>query len=136
MTHRCRILVIEDEDAIQELVRLACIEKGFEVLQARNSLEGAEQIRLDGFDVVIIDIALPGNEDGFALAKRAAETSVGVILIGGHPEHFAPMEASGHASLPKPFRLDQLLALIDEVLTKTGRDCWHLAKERLQKAVR
>jgi DNA-binding response OmpR family regulator len=128
VTHRCRILIIEDEDGIQQLLRLACTEEGFEVVQAHNSPEGAEQIRLNGFDAIIIDIALPGNEDGFALAKRAAQTSVGVILIGGHPEHFEPMAVSGHAFLPKPFRLDQLLALIDEVLTKTGRECWHLNK--------
>ena len=126
MSNRCRILIIEDNDEILDLLRTACAEFGFEVLQARNSPEGKEQIRIDGFDAVVIDIGLPGGEDGFALAERAARTPVGVILMTGHPKHFERLAASGYAHLRKPFRLSELLALIEEVLTKTGHPCWHL----------
>ena len=136
MSSRCRILIIEDNDQLRDLLNLVCEEEGFVVLNAGNAPEGAEQIRLDGFDAVIIDITLPGREDGFDLANRAAATPVGVILISGNPKHFERMENSSHAWLRKPFRLDQLLALLDEVMTKTGHECWHWHKRRHREIAR
>ena len=130
MSHSCRILIIEDNDGIRELVESVFTEEGFVVLQARNSPEGKEQIQLDGFDAAIIDISLPGQEDGFALAQRAAQTPVSVVLITGNPLHFERLEGSGHAFLMKPFRIDELLTTMDEVMTKTGHACWHWHKRR------
>jgi DNA-binding response OmpR family regulator len=90
----------------------------------------AETSHLDGFDCVIIDVTLPGDEDGFALANRAAQTPVDVILITGNPAHFERLEASGHAYLRKPFRIQELRATLDEVMTKAGHECWHWLKRR------
>jgi len=135
MSHPCRILIVEDNDGIRDLVGSLLVEEGFIVLQARNSPEAKEQIKLDGFDCVIIDVTLPGDEDGFALAKRAGETPVGVILITGNPAYYERLETCGHAYLQKPFRLDDLLSLLDEVMTKTGRDCRHWHKRRHEEVV-
>jgi DNA-binding response OmpR family regulator len=86
-------------------------------------LDAKEQIRLDGFDLVIIDVRLPGGEDGLSLARRAAETPVGVILISADHRLRDNMEQSGHAYLLKPFRLDELVALSIGVMTKMGVKC-------------
>src|SRR5689334_636283 len=101
MRKPCRILVVEDNDLVHELLEAVCVEEGFEVVRARNSFEARDQIDLEGFDVVIIDITLPGSEDGFALAERAAKTSVGIILMSGNPAHFERAQASAHAFLKK-----------------------------------
>jgi DNA-binding response OmpR family regulator len=111
-------------------VEAVCAEEGFVMVSARNSPEGREQIALDGFDAIIIDITIPGEEDGFALADRAARTRVGLILITGNPAHFEKLETSGHAFLKKPFCVSKLLSVLDEVMIRMNVQCRHWHKRR------
>jgi DNA-binding response OmpR family regulator len=135
MSHPCRILIVEDNDAVRDLVAAVCAEEGFVVVSARNSPEGREQISVDGFDAVIIDITIPGEEDGFALADRAAQTGVGVVLITGNPAHFEKLESSGHAFLKKPFRVSKLLSVLDAVMTRMNVQCRHWHRPRHEQEV-
>jgi DNA-binding NtrC family response regulator len=127
LSRACRILIVEDNDAVRDLVEAVCVDEGFIVVSARNSFEGREQITLDGFDAVIIDITIPGGEDAFALGDRAARRRVGVILTTGNPVHFERLESSGHAFLKKPFRVSKLLSVLDAVMTRRNVQCrhWH-----------
>jgi DNA-binding response OmpR family regulator len=136
LPHPCRILIVEDNDAVRDLIEGICAEEGFVVVPARNSPEGREQIILDGFDAVIIDITLPGGENGFARADRAAQTRVGVILITGNPAHFTRLESSGHAFLKKPFRVAELLSVLDEVMTRMNAQCWHHRKRHHDEVIK
>jgi DNA-binding response OmpR family regulator len=74
-------------------------------------------------DVAVIDVVLPGPEDGLALAKEVAAQRVGVILVTGSHDHFETVEKSGHRYLFKPFRIDSLLSLADELLRESKVRC-------------
>lgn len=121
MAQNRRILVVEDNDGIRELLRDLFDEEGYEILV----VDGGEQMRAalaaGRFDVAVIDVTLPGAENGFALAEVARSAGCGVILVTGDGRHFDDIERSGHRYLLKPFRIDRLLALVDEVFKQS--DC-------------
>jgi len=75
------------------------------------------------YDVAIIDIALRDAEDGFALAEVASEKGCGIVLTTGDPGSRARLETSGRRHLMKPFRVQELTALVDQVLKDNEALC-------------
>jgi len=62
------ILIIEDEKELRELYVTLLTEEGFKVTEAANGDEGLKLLRADGFDLVLLDIMLPGK-DGFEILE-------------------------------------------------------------------
>ena len=56
-----RILVVDDEDGIRELIQLYLMKKEYSVLGAENGLEAIEAVRNHDIDLVLLDIEMPGN---------------------------------------------------------------------------
>ena len=115
---RDRVLVVEDDPSLRAVLCEAYAHRGFAVKVAGNAGAAREAIRQHQFDLILIDVTLPGGDDGFGLVRHATASSVGVILISGNPEMFDRVEGSGHAHLLKPFRLDELIGLSTEVIEK------------------
>ena len=63
-----RLLVVEDDDAMRDLLCEELAEAGFEVTPARNGREGVERVRVAPFDLVITDLRMP-EVDGFDLIR-------------------------------------------------------------------
>jgi DNA-binding NtrC family response regulator len=123
MSKICRVLVVEDNEDIQDLLKETFLSEGYRFAVAAG---GAEMRRIIGkgeVDVCIIDFRLPGGEDGLALAKEVAAQGYGVILVSGDQTHFDTIEKAGHRFLAKPFPLRSLLRLVDEVLSETRAKC-------------
>lgn len=122
MKRICRVLVVEDNDAIRDFLQALFDDEGYHIA----IVGGGEQMRAalakDRFDVALIDVSLPGADDGFALAKLASAAGCGVILVTGNARHFEAVKASGHRYLLKPFRVERLLALVSE-LVAAAKDC-------------
>ncbi len=122
MTRICKILVVEDNDGIRDFLHALFDDEGYHI----TIVAGGEQMRAalaeDRFDVALIDVTLPGADDGFTLAKVARTTGCGVILVTGNARHFDSVKASGHRYLLKPFRVERLLALVGELIAET-KDC-------------
>lgn len=118
----CRVLVVEDNDVIRDFLQALFDDEGYRIA----IVGGGEQMRAalakDRFDVALIDVTLPGADDGFALAKLASAAGCGVILVTGNARHFEAVKASGHRYLLKPFRVERLLALVSE-LVAAAKDC-------------
>src|SRR4051794_30605050 len=118
MARQCRVLVIEHDREVQAFLSEVFAEHGYAVDVAANSADAGEAIRLGGYDLMVIDVSLPGGEDGFPVAAHASADPVGVILITAHHSIEDRLAASGYAYLLKPFRLDDLYALAVEVMRK------------------
>jgi DNA-binding NtrC family response regulator len=123
MTRICKILVVEDDDAVRALLGDVLDLTGYEFTLTGGAGEMRRALDAGEYDVAIIDVSLRDGEDGFALAVLASEKGCGVILTTGDPQQRARIEASGRRHLMKPFRMMQLTALVDQVLKDSHALC-------------
>lgn len=122
MTRICRVLVVEDHEGIREVLGEALDRKGY-IFTLRSSGERVRQaIAEEHHDIALLDVPLE-HDDAFALAALADERGMGVILMTAHHEHFAALERSGHHRIFKPFQIEPLLRLIDDVLRELEIRC-------------
>lgn len=118
------ILIVEDEAALRELVQQYLQKRNFEVLAAKDGMEGVEVFRQHAkkIQLVISDLAMPGM-DGLECMDRilASEPNVRFLFMSGFPEQIVERHRASFERcefLPKPFRLDQLLDRVDRLLSK------------------
>jgi two-component system, sensor histidine kinase and response regulator len=118
------ILVVDDEAALREVIRLSLESGGYDVIEAAN---GREAIDLAGKhlpDLILCDVKMQ-EMDGYrtlaALRQRAATASIPCILMTGQADPKGMrqgMELGADDYLPKPFQVTQLLAAVDVRLKK------------------
>ena len=116
-----RILVIEDEHRIADLLRRGLIYEGYEVEVARDGEAGLTAARDRPPDLVLLDLLLPGI-DGLTVCKRLRSASDVPILIltakDAVPERVAGLDAGADDYVVKPFSFDELLARIRALLRR------------------
>jgi DNA-binding response OmpR family regulator len=113
----CRVLIVEDRPEIQELLSEVFADQGYRFAIVANGGEMRKALATSDVDVAVIDVVLPGAEDGLALAKEVAAQGTGVIVVT------EIVEKSGHRYLFKPFRIRSLLGLADELLRESNVRC-------------
>jgi DNA-binding response OmpR family regulator len=123
MPRICRVLVVEDDPDVQEVFNHVLAQEGYELLVAHDGSSMRDALAKSEIDVVVVDVMLPGGENGLALADEAARRGCGVILVTGHHDHYDSVEKSGRHHLFKPFRMEALLAMVDQVLQETEALC-------------
>jgi DNA-binding NtrC family response regulator len=123
MNRICKILVVEDDDAVRQLLGDVLDDAGYEFTLTSSAAEMRAALDNDGYDIAIIDILLRGDGDGLALAALASEKGCGVILTTGDPQQRERLEASGRRHLIKPFRMQSLTELIEQVLKDNAALC-------------
>lgn len=121
MARICRILVVEDNDGIRELLQSLFDDEGYEIAVVAGGNQMRAVLAANSFDVAVIDVTLPGPDNGFALAELARAAGCGVILVTGDSRNFENLERSGHRYLLKPFRIERLLRLVNELVAMS--DC-------------
>src|SRR6266568_4405793 len=119
----CRVLVVEDNQDIQELLADTFDDEGYRFAVASDGAEMRRIVAEGDVDICIIDVMLPSGDDGFALAEEVAAQGIGVILVSGNTALFERARASGHRFLIKPFHLRALLDLVDKTLRETEAAC-------------
>jgi signal transduction histidine kinase len=119
-----RILVIDDETWLREMVHMALEQKGYEVLEAENGAAGIEAARKVLPDLVLCDVNME-KVDGYltlsSLRNEPATASVPFILMTGLADHAGMrhgMELGADDYLPKPFTIEALYAAVDARLKK------------------
>jgi DNA-binding response OmpR family regulator len=115
-----RILVIEDNDGIAELLRLCLSDEDALSFRAK---DGADALQLleEGLrpDVLLLDLGLPDMDGGeFITRIRAEGFQMPALLVSGWPEVAARAEDLGLPFLRKPFDLDELAAVLKELVDK------------------
>lgn len=123
-----KILVVEDEEPIANLVRMNLKNAGYECRVAASGIEGADRLQEEAFDLCILDIMLPGI-DGYELLDYAKSLSVPVIFLtakGETNDKVRGLRLGAEDYITKPFEILELIARVDAVL----RRC-HKAEQEL-----
>jgi len=122
------ILVVDDDPAIREMIRLALTSGGYEVREAGNTLDARQTIAKQPPDLVLLDWMLPG-QSGFefarALQRDSAHKQIPVIMLTARDQEedkVAALEAGADDYVAKPFSVSELLARIKAVLRRTTQD--------------
>ncbi len=121
MARICKILVVEDNEGIRDFLSMLFDDQGYKITLVGGGNEMRAALAREHFDVALIDVTLPGPDDGFCLAELAKSAGCGVILVTGDSRHFDTIQVSGHRHLLKPFRIEQLLRLVNELIERS--DC-------------
>lgn len=118
------ILIVDDDDKIRELLRGFLIEKNFIVSTAENALKALELVNIIKFDLLIIDIMMPGM-NGFELTKKIKSfTTVPVIHLTAMDEKkdvIKGLETGADDYLAKPFEPVELELRIRNILNRTSK---------------
>ena len=114
-----RVLVVEDDDAIGDGLEDGLIEQGFVVIRARN---GAEALRSDPGDVVLLDLGLPDMDGRDVCRAIRARTSTPIIMLTARAEEFdrvLGLELGADDYVTKPFSFRELVARIRAVARRS-----------------
>jgi len=117
-----RILVVEDEDKVSRFVSRGLISEGFAVDVARDGKSGLEFAQTYQYDLIILDLMLPGLTGGEVLNRiRKSKSQVPILIltardsVGDKVEHF---EAGADDYLTKPFAFAELLVRVKALLRR------------------
>ena len=133
---RATVLIVEDNDAMRDLLEEELTDAGHNVLAAPDGHAGLERVRAEPVDVVITDLRMPGL-DGFDLIRdiKATAESPHVIMItafGSIETAIKAVKLGAYDYITKPFEIEELLLVVDKALGE--RDLRQQVK-RLQREV-
>ncbi len=119
-----KILVIEDETLLAQSIRAVLEQKGFEVETVYDGETGAEYALTGIYDLLILDVMMPGM-NGFEVAKtvRAKRCAVPILMLtalGGIDDRIRGLNSGADYYLTKPFDTRELLACINALLRRQG----------------
>ena len=118
-----RILAVDDERAIAELLRLSLTQAGYECVCAYDGVEAANRIEQESFDLILLDIMLPGI-DGFELMDYIRSTGIPVIFLTAKnavADRVKGLRMGAEDYMVKPFDIQELLARVEGVLRRHGK---------------
>src|SRR3990172_9309704 len=120
-----KVLVVEDDHSIATLTRLQLESKGYQVAVAHNGSEGLKLAYAWQPDLVILDIMMP-DMDGWTVCQRLREMSdvpiVFVTAVGQERNIVRGLQLGADDYIVKPFSTKELLARIEAVLRRRGRE--------------
>jgi two-component system OmpR family response regulator len=120
-----RLLVVDDEETILELLSGSLRFAGFEVMTAANGTEALRAAAASQPDLVLLDVMMPEG-DGFEVVRRMRSSGPGVPVIflsarDGVRDRVAGLALGADDYVTKPFSLDEVLERIRAVLRRTGQ---------------
>jgi CheY-like chemotaxis protein len=115
-----RIMVVDDEEGIREVLSTALSGMGYEVVTASSGTQALNLFLRSSFALVLTDLEMPGM-DGWNLASRIKDRSpdIPVVAMTGQPKEDVMERIKGNsfnAAIFKPFRLEQLLEMIEKLV--------------------
>ena len=121
-----KVLVVEDEASIRELIALNLQMAGWEVLEAENGERGLRRLKEEGpCDAAVLDVMLPGI-DGFSLCEsiRRDDQKIGIIILsakGLEEDKIRGLSIGADDYMTKPFSVSELLARIEALCRRVNR---------------
>lgn len=118
-----RILVVDDEDNIREVVKLNLELDGYEVVTANNGKKGLQRFLGEHFDLVILDVMMP-EIDGFSLAEqiRLNNSEVPIIMLTAKDtpaDRVQGLKRGADDYLTKPFNLEELQLRVQKLISRS-----------------
>ena len=124
-----KILIVEDEEAISDLIRMHLTRAGYVCEQAFDGKEGADKICSKHYDLVLLDIMLP-EISGYELLDYVKTNDTPVIFItamGELSDKVKGLRAGADDYITKPFEMVELLARVETVMRR-----YHKASDKIQ----
>ncbi len=119
------IVVVEDDDHISDLVAMYLRRHGFRVVQAGDGEAGLTAVAREQPALVIVDIGLPGDLDGFDVCRRIREAAPTPVLVlsarDDELDRILGLELGADDYVTKPFSPRELVARVRAILRRTGR---------------
>tara|TARA_B100000965_G_scaffold184996_1_gene154452 strand:- start:826 stop:1503 length:678 start_codon:yes stop_codon:yes gene_type:complete len=116
------ILIVDDDEGIRNLVKQYLLENNFLITTAKNAEEAKNKISVIKFDLIVLDIMMPGQSGlEFTLEnKHKIDTPIILLTAKGEPgERIEGLETGADDYLPKPFEPKELILRIKNILNKT-----------------
>jgi len=128
MKNRHRAIIIEDDSDINELIAYNLRKEGFEVFSVYDGSEAQEVLRREHFDIVILDIMLPGI-DGFELCRQLKEKQASfrtfIVVVSAKSNVQDKLYAhilGADYYLTKPFSIKALNAIMQELVSMLDQE--------------
>ena len=118
------ILVVDDDDGIRSLVKKYLEENNYLVTTSNNAEDATKKIKIIEFDLIILDIMMPGKSglEFIQENKKKIETPIILLTAKGDPsERVEGLEIGADDYLPKPFEPKELILRIKNILNKTKK---------------
>ena len=121
-----KIVIVEDEQDIAELLSLHLQDLGFETVSFKNGLEGFEYTKENAFALMVLDINLPGK-NGIDICRdlRAAKVNAPILMLTARTEEIdkvLALETGADDYLTKPFSIRELLARVKAIMRRVTID--------------
>ncbi len=125
MKGETRILVVEDEDAIRDGVADVLAYHGYRPVAVATGEEGLEHGRRDAFDLVMLDVMLPGI-DGFSVCEklRGEQPRLPILMLtakGAEDDVVRGLQLGADDYVTKPFSIRELVARVASLLRRSGK---------------
>ena len=119
-----KILIVEDDQTISKLIAASLSISGYESVPCFDGNEAGHMVRNEEFDLILLDIMLPGL-DGFQVMEKIRETGTPVIFLtamGDVSDRVKGLKSGAEDYIVKPFEPLELLARIEIVLRRFNRE--------------
>ena len=120
--YKAHILVVDDDDGIRSLVKKYLNEHQFLVTTAESAEDASEKIKIIKFDLIVLDIMMPGKNGLEFIQDNKKKLETPIILLtakGQANERVEGLETGADDYLPKPFEPKELILRIQNILSKT-----------------
>ena len=121
--HDLHLLVVDDDDRIRDLLKKYLSRKGFRVSTASNTAEARRLMDTLAFDLLILDIMMPG-EDGIAFTKYLRQKGTTPIILltakGESSDRIEGLRSGADDYLAKPFEPEELVLRIEAIFRRIG----------------
>ena len=130
-----RVLLVDDDDAVRDMMGVTLERKGFAVVAAASVTEALKRITTESFEALISDMHMPNPGDGFTVvtAMRHSQPDALTLLVSGYPDVQSAMAAillEADEIIVKPFEVGRFVEFVREKML-TRRPAARLGKERV-----
>ena len=123
--YKAHILVVDDDDGIRELVKQFLNQNNYLVTTAKSSEDALKKVRIVKFDLIVLDIMMPGKSGLEFTNENKKKLDTPIILLtakGEASERVEGLEIGADDYLAKPFEPKELILRINNILNKTRID--------------
>ena len=123
--YKAHILVVDDDDGIRDLVKQFLSQNNYLVTTAKNSEDALEKVKIVKFDLIVLDIMMPGKSGLEFTTENKKKLDTPIILLtakGEASERVEGLEIGADDYLSKPFEPKELILRINNILNKTKNE--------------